>query len=128
MFALQFPRFMRSWYSFIFGNKKKANRRKDLRYPVRLEARLNSASVSNARAHITNLGLRGCYIEMLIAVERGEKMQINFSLPTEKTFTVNGIVAFCDHQTGFGAEFDLTGVQKEFMQDLIEFAREDLND
>jgi hypothetical protein len=117
---------MASWFSFIFRNKKKTDRRKDLRYPVLLEARLNSESVSNARARITDLGMRGCYIEMLIAVERGEKMQINISLPTGKVFTVNGIVAFCAPQIGFGVEFDLTRSQKEFMQDLIEFVREDI--
>jgi len=126
MYALQFPIFMNKWFSSIFRNRKKANRRKDERHPVLLEVRLNSESVSNARARMTNLGLKGGYIEMLIAVERGEKMQINISLPTEKALTVDGIVTFCDPQMGFGVEFDLTDSQKEFMQDLIEFARQDV--
>ena len=116
---------MSSWLSFIFGNKKTVNRRIDSRYRVSLNVRLNSDSVSNAKGEMTNLGLSGCYIKMFIAVERGEKMQINISLPTGKIFTVEGIVAFCDPHIGFGVEFDLSPSQREFMQDVIEFARED---
>jgi hypothetical protein len=120
--------FMSSWLSFIFGNKKKTDRRKDLRHPVQFEARLNSESVSNAKARVTNIGLKGCYIEMVIAVERGEKMQVNISLPTGKIFTVDGIVTFCDPKIGFGVEYLLTRSQKEFMQDLIEYVRQDAKD
>ena len=116
---------MSSWLSFIFGNKKTANRRQDFRYPVRLSVRLNSESVSNARGEMTNLSLMGCYIKLFIAVEKNEKMQINISLPTGRSFTVEGIVAFCDRHVGFGAEFNLTASQKEFMQSLIDFACED---
>ncbi len=117
--------FMSSWLSYIFGSKKTVNRRQDFRYPVRLNVRLNSNSVSNARGEMTNLSLMGCYIKMFIAVERGEKMQINISLPTGKTFTVEGIVAFCDRHVGFGAEFELTASQKDFMLSVIDFASED---
>ena len=123
-----FGLFMSSWLSFIFGNKKTVNRREDFRYPVRLNVRLNSESVSNARGEMTNLSLNGCYVKMFIAVERGEKMQINISLPTGKVFTVEGIVTFCDRHTGFGTEFNLTESQKEFMQNVIDFACEDAAD
>lgn len=116
---------MRSWASFFFGDKKTTDQRKAARYPVQIEARLNSESVSNAKAQIANLSPQGCYIKMLLSVEPGEKMQVNMHLPTGTNFTVNAVVVFSDPHIGFGVKFDLTDNQKEFLQDLIEFARED---
>lgn len=102
-----------------------AERRTQTRYPVSLEARLHSLSVANKTARVTDLSLAGCYVTTILSVEIGEAVQLEIILPTGKSFTVSGNVIFHDAHLGFGIKFSLNEQQREFLQDLIEFARQD---
>lgn len=102
-----------------------AERRTQPRYPVSLEAKLHSLSVSSKTARLTDLSIGGCYVTTILSVELGETVQLDILLPTGKSFSISGIVAFHDSHLGFGVKFNLNEQQREFLQDLIEYARQD---
>jgi hypothetical protein len=102
-----------------------AERRTEPRYPVSLEARLHSMSASSKTARLTDLSVGGCYVTTILSAEMGETVELEIILPTGKSFSVSGIITFHDTHLGFGIKFNLNEQQREFLEDLIDFARQD---
>ena len=102
-----------------------ADRRKEQRYEVFLEAKLNAMSAFGVLTHVTNLNLNGCFINTPLVVKPGEMVQIHFILPSGRYFAISGRVCFYKRD-GLGVKFNLVGNQHELLMALIEFARDDV--
>jgi hypothetical protein len=87
------------------------NTRRSERLPLRLEVRLSGLSGHHG-ARTSDISLGGCYIETIGSVTAGERVQIEFQLPTGAWVSLQGEVVYCHPNLGFGVRFLDVGEQE----------------
>lgn len=95
------------------GNKRRFPRHKVL-FPI--EISFEDSRRSHLQTSATDIGGRGCYVETLLPLSLGTKVQITFWVGSEKVQT-SGIVRTSDPGVGMGIEFmALDNVVQEWLQ------------
>jgi hypothetical protein len=69
-----------------------------------LEARLSGAAASRA-VRVSDLSAIGCYVETLIAVTPGERIEIEIDLVDGVRIALAGVVTHFQQNMGFGLKF-----------------------
>jgi len=95
------------------GNKRRFHRHKVL-FPI--EISFGDSRRTHLQTSATDIGGRGCYVETLLPLQVGTKVNISFWVESEKVQTT-GIVRTSDPNVGMGIEFTaLDNVVQEWLQ------------
>ena len=98
-----------------------ANRRRDVRVSLPLEARFEALSGKHT-ARLSDVSLGGCYVETLSHVTIGEAIQFGIHLPTGRWLTLKGEVVYHHRNLGFGVRFvDLSDEEREMLEHIVEY-------
>jgi PilZ domain len=94
-------------------NKRRFQRHKVL-FPI--EISFDDSRRTHLQTNATDIGGRGCYVETLLPLQLGTKVNITFWVESEKVHT-SGIVRTSDPGVGMGIEFmALDNVVQEWLQ------------
>ena len=100
-----------------------ANRRRDIRVSLPLEARFEALSGKHT-ARLSDVSLGGCYVETLSHVTIGEAIQFMINLPTGRWLPLRGEVVYHQPNLGFGVRFvNLSDDEREMLAYVIEYGR-----
>ena len=98
-------------------NKRKFTRHKML-FPI--EISFEDSRRSHMQTSATDIGGRGCYVETLLPLPLGTKVNITFWMDSEKVYTT-GVVRTSDGGVGMGIEFTaLDNTVQERLQDYLD--------
>ena len=99
------------------GNKRRFARHKIL-FPI--EISFEDSRRCHMQTSATDIGGRGCYVETLIPLQLGTKVNITFWMDSEKV-TTSGVVRASDPGVGMGIEFTaLDNTVQERLQQHLE--------
>jgi hypothetical protein len=97
-----------------------ANKRRFTRHPVRIPIELRDDHGMHVQTNATDIGGRGCYVEVLLAAPVGKVVTATFWIESEKV-TTQAIVRASDSGVGMGIEFiGMDDKQQDHLQRTLE--------
>ncbi len=121
------------WHDLASDGSEKTpsgkNRRRFTRHKIHfpIEIGFEDARRSHMQTNATDIGGRGCYVETLLPLPMGTKVNLTFWIDSEKMRT-SGLVRASDPGVGMGIEFvDLENRLQETLQKHLDKMNEGLN-
>jgi PilZ domain len=99
------------------GRSKRRFERHKVLFP--LEISFEDSRRSHLQTNATDIGGRGCYVETLLPLRLGTKVNITFWVKSEKVQT-SGIVRTSDPGVGMGIEFMADNTVQEWLQSHLD--------
>ena len=99
-------------------------RRRDERVSLLVEVHVEGLS-GQYTARMNDISLGGCYIESIMPVAIGERIQFKLELPAARWMLLRGEVITHQPNVGFGVRFtDLTIMERNMLKTVLDRARQ----